>query len=351
MGWSALEEHARSRRGRVPTLSVLVAARDSGTKMWEAWAAGRPTAIVSTENPRDIVCAWLNALPFDSWRLAAAARLGSSGASTHSLAGPDSMERRAYLDRLVAAESDAALGAACRGLIEGVGAASTWEHLDERVAGREPDGPWYRLIRPLARIAGEGAPTVLFLPFSGRLANAIEAAGGVVVRAPTLPVCLVAETGEHERYLREAPESRWKALAREGTIRAGAPQPRTRTAPMAAYTPPAAEVALARSAAEKYLFERLEDHPPTAGLFRLHDELDGMDIDLLSHVRRMAIEVDGGNHFTDAAAYRRDRRKDVALQQRGYLVLRFLAEDVSERLDEVLREITRILAWRESDRG
>jgi very-short-patch-repair endonuclease len=335
----------------VPTLSVLVATRDAGTKMWEAWAAGRPTAIVSNESPRDIVCGWLNAMPFDSWRLAGAARLGSSGASTQILAGADSIERRNLLDRLVAAEGDAALAAASRGLIEGVGAASTWDLLDERVAGREPDGPWYRLIRPLARIAGDGAPTLLFIPFSGRLAASIEAAGSVVVRAPTLPVCIVADATEHERYLREAPESRWKALAREGSIRAGAGQARTRTQPIPTYAPPPAEAALARSAAEKYLFDRLEENAPTAGLFRLHDELDGMEIDLLSRVRRVAIEVDAYHQVSDPATYRRDRRKDVALQQRGYLVLRFLAEDVSERLDEVLREIVRILAWRESDRG
>jgi very-short-patch-repair endonuclease len=45
-------------------------------------------------------------------------------------------------------------------------------------------------------------------------------------------------------------------------------------------------------------------------------------------------------------AYRRDRRKDHLLQENGYLVLRFLAEDVGKRLDEVLNGIIRALAYR-----
>lgn len=39
--------------------------------------------------------------------------------------------------------------------------------------------------------------------------------------------------------------------------------------------------------------------------------------------------------------YRRDRRKDALLQENGYFVLRFLAEDVGKRLDDVLDSILR----------
>jgi very-short-patch-repair endonuclease len=49
----------------------------------------------------------------------------------------------------------------------------------------------------------------------------------------------------------------------------------------------------------------------------------------------------------DTEAYRRDRRKDAALQEHGYFVLRFLAEDVGKRLDEVLDTILRSLVHRE----
>ena len=45
----------------------------------------------------------------------------------------------------------------------------------------------------------------------------------------------------------------------------------------------------------------------------------------------------------DRDAYRRDRQKDRLLQEYGYHVLRFLAEDMGSHLDEVLDEIIRAL--------
>jgi very-short-patch-repair endonuclease len=45
-------------------------------------------------------------------------------------------------------------------------------------------------------------------------------------------------------------------------------------------------------------------------------------------------------------AYRRDRRKDQLLQENGYFVLRFLAEDVGKNLDAVLDAILRVLVRR-----
>jgi very-short-patch-repair endonuclease len=111
----------------------------------------------------------------------------------------------------------------------------------------------------------------------------------------------------------------------------------------------------ARSATEAFLFRRLETLSNTAGRFRLNAELsipfDGhgrMEVDLLCNEERLAIELDGGQHFRDAEAYRRDRRKDMLLQENGYLVLRFLAEDVGTRLDDILDAILRALANRRS---
>ena len=60
--------------------------------------------------------------------------------------------------------------------------------------------------------------------------------------------------------------------------------------------------------------------------------------------RQLAVEIDGAFHFTDAEHYRRDRRKDFLLQKNGYLVLRFLAEDVTRRLAQVIDEITAAVA-------
>lgn len=69
-----------------------------------------------------------------------------------------------------------------------------------------------------------------------------------------------------------------------------------------------------------------------------------MEVDFLCADAHLVIEVDGGQHLSDADAYRRDRRKDALLQENNYYVLRFLAEDLSKNLDEVLDTILRAMA-------
>lgn len=76
------------------------------------------------------------------------------------------------------------------------------------------------------------------------------------------------------------------------------------------------------------------------------DGFGTLEVDLLCADARVAIELDGGQHLADPIAYRRDRRKDHLLQENGYFVLRFLAEDVGKELDAVLDAILRVLVRR-----
>jgi very-short-patch-repair endonuclease len=118
--------------------------------------------------------------------------------------------------------------------------------------------------------------------------------------------------------------------------------------------PPEAEGAnRARSASESFLYQRLETLPETRGRFRLNVDLpiafDGwgrMEVDLLCVDSRVVVEVDGAQHLADPVVYRRDRRKDQLLQESGYLVLRYLAEDVTKDLDSVLDGILRSMSSR-----
>ena len=71
-----------------------------------------------------------------------------------------------------------------------------------------------------------------------------------------------------------------------------------------------------------------------------------MEVDLLCADMQIVIELDGGQHFTNTAAYRRDRRKDALLQEHGYFVSRFLVEDVGKHLDELLDAIIRTMCHR-----
>jgi very-short-patch-repair endonuclease len=76
-----------------------------------------------------------------------------------------------------------------------------------------------------------------------------------------------------------------------------------------------------------------------------------MEVDLLCAQARLAVELDGPQHLADPNAYRRDRRKDALLQEHGYFVLRFLAEDVGKRLDHVLDAILRALVRQNGSSG
>jgi superfamily II DNA or RNA helicase/very-short-patch-repair endonuclease len=111
----------------------------------------------------------------------------------------------------------------------------------------------------------------------------------------------------------------------------------------------------ARSATEAFLYRRLETLAETKGRFALNTKLpipfDGMsslEVDLLCSDARVSVELDGAQHLGDPVAYRRDRRKDQLLQENGYLVLRFLAEDVGKELDMVLDAILRSISNRAS---
>ncbi|HEV7242299.1 MAG TPA: DUF559 domain-containing protein [Thermoanaerobaculia bacterium] len=117
--------------------------------------------------------------------------------------------------------------------------------------------------------------------------------------------------------------------------------------------PEAEGVDRARSATEAFLYRRLETLKETRGRFELNvnlpiafDARGQMEVDLLCVDSRVVVELDGAQHLSDAAAYRRDRLKDLLLQENGYRVLRFLAEDVGKELDSVLDTILRSLAQR-----
>lgn len=113
----------------------------------------------------------------------------------------------------------------------------------------------------------------------------------------------------------------------------------------------AAGIARARSSSEAFFLARLESLPATRGRFRLNaevpipfDNAGKMEVDFLCERARLVIELDGAQHLADEDAYRRDRRKDAALQQNGFFVLRFLASDAARRLDAILDAVVAALA-------
>ena len=76
------------------------------------------------------------------------------------------------------------------------------------------------------------------------------------------------------------------------------------------------------------------------------DQQGRLEVDLLCADVRVAVELDGVEHLGDPEAYSRDRRKDQLLQEHGYFVLRFLAEDVGKCLEQVLDPILLTMSGR-----
>ena len=111
--------------------------------------------------------------------------------------------------------------------------------------------------------------------------------------------------------------------------------------------------ARARSASEAFFFRRLQTLPALKDRFQLNatlpipfDDRSQMEVDFLCAEKKIAIELDGPQHLGSTDAYRRDRRKDLLLQTHGYLILRFLAEDLARELDTVLDTILRMMSGR-----
>lgn len=251
------------------------------------------------------------------------------------------------------------------------------------------------LLRMLAALAEPHALPALAVRGSVHAELMSELLDGLyhlVSTHPTLPVALLLHVADYAQLQRSQSPSRAMALLREGLIKlskhddgsanasdstpdrgqmtAFGPSPSARAALERLHPTPAMRQNLlrlanavaaqrnakqdqpcrepadrARSLAERLLFDCLQRQPETVDRFRLNAKLPivfgnrPLEVDLLAPSIRLAVEVDGYYHFQNADAYRRDRRKDLLLQQHGYLVMRVLAEDVVERLDALLAAI------------
>jgi very-short-patch-repair endonuclease len=139
---------------------------------------------------------------------------------------------------------------------------------------------------------------------------------------------------------------------------AGPPSPTPPACPPAAPSPPAPIGSPpaadpddeARRRAERVLFRSLEADHRTAGRFqpsaRLEVDFGGRpaEVDLVCRQPRLAVEIDGYRHLSDAEAYRRDRHKDLVLQVDGWVVVRVLAADAASDPAGVVDTIATTLA-------
>jgi very-short-patch-repair endonuclease len=81
--------------------------------------------------------------------------------------------------------------------------------------------------------------------------------------------------------------------------------------------------------------------------FRRQVPIGAYIADFVCYGRKLIIELDGGQHSEDAAA-EYDRRRDEALKQRGFTVLRIWNSELTENRNGVLESMLAVL---QSDLG
>jgi very-short-patch-repair endonuclease len=357
--------------------------------------------------PEDLACGWVDRAAAETDLVDEAAawlarRLGrSAGRLEPSIRSKTPVELAMFLDEVLPSASATGAETACQWLLrqaaEGAAPGLRGEGLARRLDAvlAEYPRPWLRVLVALGELIAPDRQPVLALT-CGRDPDepaavawvdlAIRRLADLAMAQPRLSLCLAIEPGLFRAYLDRAVESRAKALARESVVPIAASDPAATPgpsldldrAPSRLATEGAssrllslfedafhawielgheagdpAQADRARSAAERFLFERLESLPATAGLFRLNETLGfrfgsdrAVEVDLAATSLDLVVEIDRYYHFQDAESYRRDRRKDLELQEHGYLVVRVLAEDVVCRLEEVLETILAAVAFR-----
>jgi Protein of unknown function (DUF559) len=377
---AALDRHQSRRDSGLPTVSVLAGPWGLALREARLWADRRGRPIVEVADPRldAMADAWADRLAaFDDLRRRVVSRLArrvGDDADADDLGGRIARmsrpELELFLEEALPDRGGEGVEAACRWILQGTadgmhlagpGLASRLGAALSSPAGLEPSG---RALDALGALIAPGSGPVILAARAPDGAEApawFEAAARSMARLilaqPRLSAILLVDPTVLDAYLRVAPESREKALIRSGVVAVVGPVgDEIGRRPVGSEPDGPVGDDRARSEAERFLFERLESLPATAGLFELNSALDipfgpgrSMEVDLASDALQLAIEVDGYYHFQDEEAYRRDRRKDFLLQSRGYLVVRVLAEDVVRRLEDVLALILEAVASRRGD--
>jgi hypothetical protein len=374
-----LDRHDQRRGCGVPTVSVLVGPVELSLRLARHWAevSCRSMVLIGPEQPEPetVIVPWVNRLAAEGDLAKAAAewlarRLDRPVDSLiGSLRAMTTYEMRMFLESALPIVSETGVELLGRWLIENMaerpGSPGLAQALDATLEGRSR--PYIRVFTALGELVRpECLPILVLSPSSqdlSRMQGIARLLAELSAAQPVVSLIVVVEPELFDDYLAQSPVSRAKALLREAvvTINHESRDVRydARDAPFAEPTAPAmldresVDDDPARSAAERFLFERLESSSETAGLFELNGTLDfrfgptrWIEVDLVARSLKLAVEVDGYHHFQDPEAYRRDRRKDLELQKHGYLVVRVLADDVVERFEDVKNTILATVAFR-----
>lgn len=396
-----IRRHQKRRAQGVPTVTSLVGPTGLCVRAWRGWASDerRPCAVAAEMNPRAFLPTWAEGA-FAFARPEERARAWVAATSRRAIeAATAEVERMTRYDleilrRSLPTDPD------------GPGATAAFLILDNHAAGTILDpncfvhelagdpgtaGGASRVILAITELyPPELWPALLLIPPD----SAGEEWGWAAVRAleqmataeSRVSIAIALTADGYDRIITQHPGARTAALLQEGFVEVrgvsgNQMEQRLQAAGIELWpatvecltanglaeevaeafvrvsqsvqNPTPADVASDfRSVHEEFLYELLESMPQTVGLFRPncplafrhgHQVAEG---DLVAESLKLAVEIDGGFYHLVPDQYRRDRRKDWLYQRHGYLILRFLAEDVVSELESVLDTILEAVAMR-----
>ena len=336
--FAALDRHdAERKRGRNVLTLVTADSMTAGTG-WGTWAAARSHLTLVTEATGfDAAIAslleqipWLRTVRPARAKLASVAKLDVNAVDdaldTRSLA-----DREAWIDEIAGHDLHARVSGWILSMLR-----EPWGRVPDLATAPVQGGDLLATLCDLATPI-----TVLFnhAASSGPwLERAIQTAAELVGFLPRSAVAVGASRDLATSVIRSRPESAALALARQGEV------------PLTARAPRVVDVA--RKQPEHVLHEALARDARTAGLFEpnvpvpTHDRDRAIVVDLVARGALLAVEIDNWHQLRDPQAYARDRSKDVPLQRAGFFVMRFLVEDIEERIEQTIDEIAIVLAGR-----
>jgi very-short-patch-repair endonuclease len=317
-------------------LTVVTADPMTAVTGWATWAAGRGKLTLLTEKTgldaavTDLLAQvpWLRALPGARSRLAASAGLDVN-AVDDAIDARTAVERAASIDRMAGHDLRARVSGWLLSALR-----DPWSLLPDLTTAPVHGGDLLSIVCELAPI------TVMFhhpAPPAPWVERAIQTASELVAFLPRRAVAVGAPSELVAEAVRANPESSALALARQGVVPLASRAPRRDGS---------------RTRAELALHAALTRDARTTGMFEpsvpvpTHDHERPADVDLFAKDATLAIEIDDWYRFRDPQAYRRDRIKDIWLQRAGFFVMRFLADDVEDRLEQTIDEIAIGLAGR-----
>jgi very-short-patch-repair endonuclease len=95
--------------------------------------------------------------------------------------------------------------------------------------------------------------------------------------------------------------------------------------------------------AEKLLWSELRGHRLNGAGFRRQEPVGNYITDFLCHAAKLVIELDGGQHYSDAGEHA-DAKRTAAIEALGFRMLRFSNHDVMNNRAGVLQVIASALA-------